>query len=184
MNYKKKIASFVGSTPLWRIFELGKRMPRILFYHGVIDKPYFDRRVQANQIPVEKFIRHVEFLSQHYKIISMDDFYKVFVNRGSFKGNEIILTFDDGYKNNYTVAYPILCSRNIPFTVFISTELVDKEGFVPTYYIRSVVFSSRLEELDLETMKRKYILKDDNSRLEAVGNLISFVKTQSKDAVG
>ena len=183
MNYKKEIAKLVGATPLWRLFEMGKRMPRILFYHGVIDAPYSDRRVQANQIPVADFIRHVDFLSRHFRIISMDEFEQGFVNYGKFNGKEIVLTFDDGYRNNYTAAYPILSERKIPFTVFVSTGLVDKADFVPTYYVRSAVLSSCLESLDMETMKKKYLLKDDSARRMALSDLIGFVKTQCEENV-
>lgn len=37
----------------------------------------------------------------------------------------VVLTFDDGYRNNWTEAYPILKAENAPFTVYIATGLVD-----------------------------------------------------------
>ena len=42
------------------------------------------------------------------------------------------ITFDDGLKDVYAVAYPELCKRNIPFTIFIIVDFLDKEGYITT----------------------------------------------------
>ncbi len=38
----------------------------------------------------------------------------------------ICITFDDGYRDNYTDAYPVFLKHNVPFTVFLTTGLVDR----------------------------------------------------------
>ncbi len=42
------------------------------------------------------------------------------------------ITFDDALKDVYTVAYPELCKRHIPFTVFVIVDFLDKEGYITT----------------------------------------------------
>lgn len=182
MSYKKKIASLIGKTPLWRLGEPFRKMPRILFYHGVIEGDYYDARVQANQIQFKKFKEEIEFLNRNYVFISMDEFYDRFSQNDKFSGREIVLTFDDGYKNNLTVAAPLLQSLNIPFVVFISTGLVDKESFVPTYFIRSAILSNKLGEIDVSALKQRYNLTPSN-RLSVMADLIDFIKTQNKNLV-
>jgi len=44
--------------------------------------------------------------------------------------NPCLITFDDGLKDVYRVAYPELKKRNIPFTVFIVTDFLDQEGYL------------------------------------------------------
>ena len=174
MSYKKTIASLVGKTPLWRLGETMRKMPRILFYHGVIDGDYYDARIQANQIPFEIFKEQMEFLDSHYVFISIDDFYERFTQKDKFCGNEIVLTFDDGYKNNLTVAAPYLQSLGIPFTVFISTGCVEK--YVPTYYIRSALLSNKLDKIDIPTMGKHYQLTKTN-QMAVMDELITCIKT-------
>ena len=38
----------------------------------------------------------------------------------------VIITFDDGYENNYTYAYPILKKYNFTATIFVCTDFIDK----------------------------------------------------------
>ena len=183
MSYKKHLAAIAGHTPACELFEMWKHMPRILFYHGVIGEPYCDQRVQANQIPQKEFERHINYLLQHYHFISVDEFYERFIQHDKFTGKELILTFDDGYKNNLTIAAPLLEKRRIPFTVFVSTNLVDTESFVPTYYVRSAVLSQFLTNVEITTMKRNYQLTSDKVRMEAVDEIIHFIKTKSDQEV-
>lgn len=179
MSYKKKIASLIGKTPLWKLGEPFRKMPRILFYHGVIDGDYYDARVQANQIRFKNFKEEIEFLKRNYVFISIDDFYNRFTQKDKFSGKEIVLTFDDGYKNNLTVAAPYLQTLGIPFTVFVSTGCVEK--FVPTYYIRSALLSNKLQKLDIPTLKKQFHLTKINQKA-VMEELITCIKT-SNDAL-
>ena len=45
---------------------------------------------------------------------------------------KIAITFDDGLEDVYTLAYPFLKSKNIPFTIFVITDLLDTEGYITT----------------------------------------------------
>ena len=50
------------------------------------------------------------------------------------------ISFDDGYLDNFTIAYPILNKYNIPFSVFIASELIDKEKpFLWWYMIEGII---------------------------------------------
>ena len=183
MSYKKYLAAFAGMSPICPIMELRHKMPRILFYHGVMDEPYYDQRVQANQIQYKEFERQINFLKRHYHFISIDEFYSRFTEQDNFTGKELILTFDDGYKNNLTVAAPLLDKYRIPFTVFIPTTLVDKEDFVPTYYIRSALLSGILDHVDIDVMQRSFMLTSAKECQYAMNEVIQFIKTQSDDKV-
>lgn len=183
MNYKKIVASVVGKTPLWRLGEILKKRPRVLFYHGVIDGPFNNVRVQANQMLFENFRKQILFLKQHFQFLSIDEFYSRFTNHDKFTGKEIVLTFDDGYKNNLYVAAPLLDELQIPFTVFVSTRAVENESFIPTYYVRSAVFSSAVRSIDVPTLKRKFILDSEIKRVNAEREIIHCIKTSDETCV-
>ncbi|MBO6507392.1 MAG: polysaccharide deacetylase family protein [Roseibium sp.] len=60
-----------------------------------------------------------------YEIIAMDEAVDL-LKSGYGNHRYAVLTFDDGYKDNLEIAYPILKELNAPFTVFITSGLVDR----------------------------------------------------------
>lgn len=60
------------------------------------------------------------------KKISFDSMENIFKE----KDRRVIITFDDIFQNAYENAIPILNERKIPYTVFITSEYVDKEGYI------------------------------------------------------
>jgi len=60
-----------------------------------------------------------------YEIISMDEAVDL-LKSGYGHHRYAVLTFDDGYKDNLEIAYPILKELKAPFTVFVTSGLVDR----------------------------------------------------------
>lgn len=54
----------------------------------------------------------------------------------------IYITFDDAYDDVYYNCYPILREKEIPYTIFIATSLLDKPGYLSTYMIREMIKNS------------------------------------------
>ncbi|WP_428687913.1 polysaccharide deacetylase family protein [Roseibium sp.] len=60
-----------------------------------------------------------------YEIIAMDEAVDL-LKSGYGSHRYAVLTFDDGYRDNLEIAYPILKELNAPFTVYIATGLIDR----------------------------------------------------------
>jgi peptidoglycan/xylan/chitin deacetylase (PgdA/CDA1 family) len=75
----------------------------------------------------ETFEKHMKFLIKYYEPISLSELASR-INSKSIQGNEICITFDDGYKDNLTNAIPILKKYNIPATIFITTANIGKQA--------------------------------------------------------
>lgn len=94
----------------------------ILCFHGVSTvKSDFNNR----HMPVSQFESLIIYLKQNFEIVSCRDIFKN--NLPSKK--RIAITFDDGYLNNYTIAWPILKKHNIPATFFITTESLEIDNY-------------------------------------------------------
>lgn len=91
----------------------------VIMLHHVTDNP--EHRKSGCLISEDKFYNFINSFSEYESIKN------VLKNPGERK---ITLTFDDGLEDVYTVAYPFLKAKNIPFTVFIATDLIDTEGYI------------------------------------------------------
>ena len=73
----------------------------------------------------EQFARQMKWLKCHARILSSKDIAEVLETPHHNRGYPLVaVTFDDGYYDNYTVAYPILKALEIPAFFFICTEMV------------------------------------------------------------
>jgi len=84
-------------------------------YHGVDldENTLFNTRFFS----AKHFEEHLIFFKQNYKIITVTQaFDPQFIN----DKNCVCLTFDDGYVNNLTYAYPLLVKHNIPAAIYIT----------------------------------------------------------------
>lgn len=77
-------------------------------------------------------------------------------------GYFVVLTFDDGYRDNYTHVLPILNSFDLPFTVFVCSSIIERTF---NYWWGGLIdlFSSR-DEIDLEAMGVRFRLRNRRDR--------------------
>ncbi len=72
----------------------------------------------------ENFRKHLLFLQANFRIISLEELSEIIKNKQVVTEKLALITFDDGYSDNYHVAYPILKSLNLTATFFITTSLI------------------------------------------------------------
>jgi len=101
----------------------------ILTYHGVLGGAD-DREdyLNHNFVAADAFERHLNYICHHYRPIALKDLVACYRRGVSPPRRSIAVTFDDGFANNCTVAFPMLKRRSIPFTVFLTTGMVDTPG--------------------------------------------------------
>lgn len=83
----------------------------------------------------------------------------------------VVLTFDDGYRNNLTEAYPILKAANAPFTVYVASGLIDRIAIpwwdiVGAVVARSPRIVARISDIDLDLEARS--AREKSAALETV----------------
>jgi len=94
----------------------------ILMYHGVVKEPL---RIQDwCFIDQQNFTRQMQYIKANYDILPLSQAVKKLHQR-EITEPTMSVTFDDGFLNNYEVAYPITCAFEIPITIYISTDFVD-----------------------------------------------------------
>lgn len=99
----------------------------ILMYHRVISKQQGHNWVQEGMyVKPETFKLHLQFLQEHFRIISIAEYYDETSKGGNGipKKPSCLLTFDDGWQDFYQNAFPLLQSFGVPATVFLATDFV------------------------------------------------------------
>lgn len=104
----------------------------IIMYHHIGEPP-----PGADPIRLDLTVRTAEFAEQldwlaknGYETISLDDLLQSMAQRASLPRRPIILTFDDGYDDNYTIAYPMLKKHGFSATFFIITDVVGHREYM------------------------------------------------------
>lgn len=97
----------------------------VFMYHsiGIIDFSW-DR----NQLtcPFEVFEEQLKFLKRrNYKTVHLNDLYASINQERQLPGKTVILTFDDGYADNYVFAYPLLKKYGFKGTIFVNPDFID-----------------------------------------------------------
>ena len=172
----------------------------IIMYHSIDEKS----AVTKLSVSPESFERQMYFLKRgNYNVIRLEDLPDLMKN-GRIPKKTIVITFDDGFENNYTYAFPVLKKLGIPATVFISPGLVGKEGYLTWSQViemsESGVFSigshamthaylpgSTEQKLDIEISDSKRAIeshtrKDIYSFCYPIGGFNDYVRDKVKDA--
>ncbi len=95
----------------------------------------------------------------------------------------VVLTFDDGYKNNLEVIFPFLSSINIPFTVFISTKHVQSGRRFPTYILRVAIFNNHHTMLKISCLNKEFDISTRNKQINVFNYINKIIKTTSQNQV-
>lgn len=118
------------SFPLLR--PMGRRRLIILYYHRVISKEECrDVELSGMCVNVNTFSKQMGILKKFYNFVSENDIVGAIENGKKLPDYSVWITFDDGWKDNYTNAFPILKNYSIPATLFVTIEYVNKNyGFM------------------------------------------------------
>lgn len=103
---------------------LNRNKLTVVLYHGV-DKPrdLGTYNYRKKYITPGAFERHLRYYAAHHTVMALDDAVAALRN-GTLPPRALAITFDDGYRNNYTHAFPLLKRYSMPATVFVTTNFV------------------------------------------------------------
>ena len=98
----------------------------VLAYHSVTDDAGY--ALPGIRITPELFARQIKHLAQHYVVLDLHQIVEIRGLREPLPTRCVAITFDDGYLDNYTNAFPVLSKYNMPATVFATVDPVLNSG--------------------------------------------------------
>lgn len=122
-----------------------QRKTLILTYHRVLsEKELRQDYIQPGMyVRDDVFEKQIQFLKEYFKILSFAELLNLWSEKNYNQSQRYcVITFDDGWLDNYVYAYPILRKYNIPATVFLPTSFIgtnqwfwpEKVGYLLRHY--------------------------------------------------
>jgi peptidoglycan/xylan/chitin deacetylase (PgdA/CDA1 family) len=118
-----------------------RRFPLILCYHGVVPDCFADDPFNyGNVVSVSEFSEQMALIARTMKPMSFALLRDWLVGSSETPPDSVLVTFDDGYRNNLTHAAPILTRFGIPATFFASAGYIGSERLLwPTDIYRRIL---------------------------------------------
>ncbi|MGH7671036.1 MAG: polysaccharide deacetylase family protein [Gemmatimonadaceae bacterium] len=124
-----KFKAWVKSGLGWLVFHLGVHRlltdgrAIIVLFHRVDDR-YSGTPISSTRPEFAAFLR---FFKRFYTVISLGELLAR-LRRGEDVGNCLVITFDDGYLDNYRDAAPLLASYGLPACFFVVTDFMGSDS--------------------------------------------------------
>lgn len=161
----------------------------VICYHSITDDPKIKNPIVIYK---EKLREHLQALKDNgYTTLTMAQLNDYLFKDKPIPEKSVVITFDDGYKDNYVNAFPILKELNINATIFVIQSYVNQDPYLTADEIKEMssygidieshtVSHRRLSELSYEDQLKE--LKDSKEKLEKLINkpIISIAYPEGK----
>ncbi len=175
---ERKIRSFAidGGNP-------AKNIP-ILTYHRIVSEKDIDKRHyikgKMNPMVVKKrdFEKQMAYLKDNdYVTLSLNELYSFLSNEMMIPEKSVVLTFDDGYKDNYVEAYPILKEYDFRAVNFLITGTITNRvhTYTPEYvqYFSAKELRRGCDVFEYQSHTYSFHKKENNKRVKNTPYLLS-----------
>ena len=174
---KKILLNACSLFPVKPLLHLNKGNTLFIpIYHAItVDKLlHLEQLMPYGSKTPKQFENDLDHLLKHLKPISLDTLYDCVVNKKVIPEKSFIITFDDGLRQVYENAMPILLRKGVPAVFFINTSVIDNQDLLFRYkssLIVEQVLSYQKSGKSLDSAIE--ILKQNNAAFD--GNIASAV---------
>ena len=125
----------------------------ISMYHYTRDLPH-SRYPEIKGLDISLFRHQIEFMKHHFSIVTMEQVMDAVENGSELPQKALLLTFDDGYIDNYTFAFPVLEEFGIQGSFFIPGKTFTTHQLLDVNKIHYILASADICEL-FEDVKKE-----------------------------
>lgn len=157
------IGYYLGLNKICRFY---KKKQTVLTFHNVIPDIYFDNSVHlkaTGSLPESVFRKQIKYVTKDYTITTDLN-----------KKRHIVITFDDGYKNNHDIVIPILKEYNAKAYFFLSFSNLN--SIKPLWIDKILYWFSYVPYGEYKIRNSNYSLTNEVSRLKEYWKLFEKIK--------
>ena len=151
----------------------------ILLYHRILEEPY--ENPLGTIVSKENFENQIRYLSENFKVTSLD---RAFVD--SSNGLKVIITFDDGYIDNYKIAFPILKKYGLTAHFFLATNYISSGQPIWDWDLKLMLDNSNKNfdiNIGLENFDRNNYQGKDNALLWELISRLKFFRSDERSKI-
>jgi peptidoglycan/xylan/chitin deacetylase (PgdA/CDA1 family) len=194
----------MGAAPIW----LSDTVKRVIYRSGMLGFARHYRRINTALIlryhsvsgadgsgpvhldpslciPASAFAQQMRFIRNHYTPVSLDHLFEAIKQNRPFPPRAVAITFDDGYRDNYSEALPILQEYGISATFYITAGCVEARDLLWTSKLRYYFMATRELVLQLRHPVAQVLdLSSPASRQAAYAHTVALIKSTGRRCGG
>ncbi len=126
---------------------INKQKIVVLMYHN-FHQPNSRDHINVS-LDITIFERQIKYLKKYYNIISLQELVDYLNGKISIPKYSVVLTFDDGYMNNYTLAYPILKKYDVPVSIFLTADFINRDSWIWVNTLEYIISQTKIDSLKI-----------------------------------
>lgn len=151
----------------------------ILMYHRIVDSKQsssnaFDPNLEL-LVKLEEFDRQMKYLKSNYRCIGLTESVEK-LRKGGLEEKSVVVTFDDGHRDNLTLALPILKKYEVPATFFITTGLIEKSFPLWWYEQEDILKTVKRLAIEWDGKILSWNLTDSSEKAQAFDSMNKLFK--------
>ncbi len=188
MKSKREIVAglldMLGFFDVLNFIFFNKEKVIVLAYHRIFDYNDDDCLFDKELISAtcEDFDWQIRYIKKNYNVISLDEFSDIVNNNAKIKKKSVLITFDDGFSDNYYNAFPVLKKHVTPATFFISTDYINQKCLFWFDKVAYIIKATSHCEVCFSWLDEKVSISPDlNGRDELIKQVLSKLKQVDND---
>lgn len=170
----KRILSFYSGYDWWKLRHLENGLYCFNYHRiGHADATQFDSNVFS--CTVERFEEHVEYYKKSFRVVNLEELSAYLNDDRPIDEKLALITFDDGYIDNYQLAFPVLKKHDVSAVFFLPTDFIGTEKLTwwdeTAWYIRN----TKADRVQLSFMQEPVIINTRNYSL-AIRDVLKALK--------
>ncbi len=137
-----------GAFELTRM--INRRRALILMYHRFGSGGGEARGGAAEKTPAKIFAEQLEYLTRRYRVVPLSQLAESVSRQERAASRLAAITIDDGYRDAYEIAYPLLRRFKTPATLFVPTDFIDRRGWIWTDKARFLTWQAAAQRLAIQ----------------------------------
>lgn len=166
---------FVVLGGAWFARRLASPALTIIIYHRVLPDDVAGKQPYIG-VAQSAFREQLEFFKKNYRVVSLDEGVE-HLRSGGMEQPMLAITFDDGYRDNLTLAQPVLAEYGLSATVFVTTGCVDTGQALWPDLVRAAVYESACGQVISLGDSVVMVPESTGERVILLKRLLSYVKT-------
>lgn len=176
---KAGLANFLVRTNAFAPFRwLNSVKLPVLMYHR------FSENDEYGKTSRKTFETHLNYLTRNYNVIALGEAVSRLNSDGEFPPRSVVITVDDGYRDFYEIAFPVLKKLSVPATLYVVTDFIEGNRWIWTDKARFISLQTKRENVSFsingKVIDRKF--EGTESRLIAAGAINTELKKLSDEA--